>query len=106
VTSFEITYLLYNQMSSGHVLVHWIQWTTEMSIGHTHVQWIHWIQWTIRHTPFAISQACLSAWGRCSHTTLFEITYLLLNQMSSGRIPVHWIQWTNQMSSGLMIQWT
>ena len=22
------------------------------------VQWIHWIQWTIGHTPFAISQAC------------------------------------------------
>jgi hypothetical protein len=42
-------------MSSGHVPVHWIQWTTEMSNGHMHVQWI---QWTIGHSPFAISQAC------------------------------------------------
>jgi hypothetical protein len=47
-----------NQMSTGHIYVHWIQWTTQMSIGHMHVQWIHWIQWTIGHTPFAISQAC------------------------------------------------
>ena len=99
-----------NQMSSGHVPVHWVQWTTEMSIGHMHVQWIHWIQWTIGHTPFAISQACLPAWGRCPHMTSFEITYLLHNQVSSGRIPVHWIQWTNQMSSGHLyvhwIEWT
>jgi hypothetical protein len=74
MTSFEITYLMHNQMSSGlmpvhwiqwtnqmstgHIYVHWIQWTTQMSIGHMHVQWIHWIQWTIGHTPFAISQAC------------------------------------------------
>ena len=60
------------QMSIGHGLVHWIQWTTEMSIGHMHVQWIHWIQWTIGHTPFAISQACLPVWGRCPHMTLLS----------------------------------
>jgi hypothetical protein len=35
-----------------------VQWTTEMSIGHMHIQWIHWIQWTIGHTPFALSLAC------------------------------------------------
>ena len=126
MTSFELTYLPHyqmstghipvhwiqwtNQMSSGHVLVHWIQWTTEMSIGYMHVQWIHWIQWTIGHTPFAISQACLPAWGRCPHMTSFELTYLPRNQMSTGHMPVHWIQWTNQMSTGHIyvhwIQWT
>ena len=76
MTSFEITYLMHNQisnssglmsvhwiqwtnqMSTGHIYVHWMQWTTQMSIGHMHVQWIHWIQWTIGHSPFAISQAC------------------------------------------------
>jgi hypothetical protein len=71
MTSFEITYLMHNQMSSGlmpfhwiqwtnqmstgHIYVHWIQWTTQMSIGHMHVQWIH---WTIGHTSFAITKAC------------------------------------------------
>jgi hypothetical protein len=74
MTSFEITCLMHNQMSTGlmlvhwiqwtnqlstgHLYVHWIQWTTELSNGHMHVQWIHWIQWTIGHTPFAISHAC------------------------------------------------
>jgi hypothetical protein len=83
MTSFELTYLPHNQISTGHILSigsngqnqmstghiydHWIQWTAEMSIGHTPVQWIHWIQWTIGHTAFAILQACLHAWGRCPY---------------------------------------
>ena len=47
------------------------------------------------------------AWGRCQPMTSFEITYLLHNQKSSGRIPVHWIQWTNQMTTGhLYVHWT
>jgi hypothetical protein len=57
--------------------------------GHTPVQW----------TPFAISQAMLPAWGRCQPMTSFELTYLLHNQMSTGHIYVHWIQWTTEMSS-------
>jgi hypothetical protein len=116
MTSFKWTYLLYNQMSSwdipvhwiqwknrmssGHVLVHWIQWTTEMSIGHMHVQWIHWIQWTIGHTPFAISQACYLYGVDAYIYDVIELTYLPHNQISTGHMPVHWTQWTNQMSTG------
>jgi uncharacterized membrane protein len=29
------------EMSIGHMTVHWIQWTTQMSIGHVHVQWTY-----------------------------------------------------------------
>ena len=49
----------------------------------------------------------LPAWGRCQHMTSFEITYLMHNQMYSGLMPVHWIQWTNQMSTGhIYVHWT
>ena len=94
-----------NQMSSGHVLVHWIQWTTEMSNGHMHVQWIHWIQWTIRsnepldpmdHWTFSLCHltGLLTCMGSMPTYDVIELTYLPHNQMSTGHIPVHWIQWT------------
>jgi hypothetical protein len=43
MTSFQLTYILHNQMATGHMPVHWIQWTNQMSSGHVPV---HWIQWT------------------------------------------------------------
>jgi hypothetical protein len=70
------------------------------------------VQWTcacpldpmdpLDHWTFSLCHltGLLPAWGRCQHMTSFEITYLMHNQMSSGFMPVHCIQWTNQMSTG------
>jgi hypothetical protein len=41
--SFYWTFYLLKQMSSGHMLVHSIQWLNPMSCGHIYVHWSHWI---------------------------------------------------------------
>jgi hypothetical protein len=112
----ELNYLPHNQMSTGHMPVHWIQWTKSNvhwtylcpldPMDNSNVHWTyacpmdpldpmdHWT-YTLCHLT-----GLLTCMGSMLTYDVIELTYLPHNQMSTGHMPVHWIQWTNQMSTG------